>query len=248
MRIILSCVFALLASQVTAQQLTGNEIFEKMYTQYGGKWHKSVSYIKEVQQYPDGEATVPKQYWFEAIEHPGNKRMDIGDVTSGNIVLLHNDTLYKFQNGKPVYGNLDRGDYLFLIGDMYFMPLAEAKKKMGWFQYDLSKGTETVWNGTPVYVIGATDTAEKVNQLWIDKEKLVLLRSIEYYGGKADIQFSDYVKLPTSWLATNVKFYQDGKLLQVEKYIGYSNMRQFSAELFNPRKATTAKSWYEPGK
>ncbi len=247
MRITLIFLFALSTLQVSAQKLTGNDILEKMYAQYGGKWHKSVSYIKEVQQYPKGEPT-PKQYWFEAVEYPGNKRMDIGDVTSGNIVLLHNDTLYKYQDGKAVYGNRDRGDYLFLIGDMYFMPLDTVKKKFAWFDYNLAKGTETVWQGKPIYVLGADDTTEKVNQLWIDKEKLVMLRSIEYYGGRADIIFSDHVKLPTSWLETNVKFYQEGKLLQEEKYLGYSNLRTFSPDLFNPWKATKAKSWYEPGK
>lgn len=248
MRIILSLFFTFFTLQLFAQAITGNDILDKMYARYGGKWHKSVSYIKEVQQYPDGQPT-PKQYWYEAIQYPGDRRMDIGDVTSGNIVLLHSDTLYKFQNGKVVYGNLDRGDYLFLIGDMYSMPLDEVKKKLRWFDYDITKGTETVWNGTPVYVLGAKDTAEKVNQLWIDKDKLILLHSIEYYGGaRSDIIFSDHVQLPGSWLETNVKFYQNGQLLQEEKYIGYSNMRQFSPDLFDPRKATTAKSWYEPGK
>jgi hypothetical protein len=248
MRIILSFLFAVLGLQVSAQDsITGNQIFEKMYATYGGKWHQSVSYLKEVQQYPNGEAS-PKQYWFEAIQYPGNKRMDIGDVTSGNIILLHNDTLYKYQNGKAVYGNPDRGDYVFLTGDMYFMSLDKAKKRFKWFNYDLTKGTESVWKGKPIYVLGATDTAEKVNQLWIDKEKLVLLRSLEYEGGKSDIQFEDHVKLPTSWLETKVSFRQDDQLLQEEKFIGYSNMREFSKDLFNPWKAATAKSWYEPGK
>jgi outer membrane lipoprotein-sorting protein len=248
MRIALSFLFVLLCMQASAQQsITGNQIFEKMYAAYGGKWHKSVSYLKEVQQYPNGVAS-PKQYWFEAIQYPGNKRMDIGDVTSGNIILLHNDTLYKYQSGKAVYGNEDRGDFFFLSGDMYFMTLDKAKKRFKWFNYDLTKGTESVWNGKPIYVLGATDTAEKVNQLWIDKENLVLLRSLEYEGGKSDIRFEDHVQLPTSWLETKVSFRQDDQLLQEEKYIGYSNTREFSKDLFNPWKATTAKSWYEPGK
>ncbi|RYE23859.1 MAG: hypothetical protein EOP51_09295 [Sphingobacteriales bacterium] len=247
MKSILGFLLAFIALHASAQKITGNDIIEKMYAQYGGKWHKSVTYIKEVQQYPNGVAS-PEQYWFEAVEYPGNKRMDIGDVTSGNIVLLHNDSLYKYQDAKPIYGNKDRGDFFFLAGNMYFMPLEKVKTQLAYFDYNLAKGTETVWNGTPVYILGADDTTEKTNQLWIDKEKLVMLRSIEYANGKAEMQFGGHVKLPTSWLETNAKFFVDDKLLQEEKYMGYSNQRELSKDLFNPWKATKAKSWYEPGK
>jgi hypothetical protein len=46
--------------------------------------------------------------------------------------------------------------------------------------YDLSKFHADTWKGKPVYVIGADKDGDRVNQLWIDKEKLVAVRFIKF--------------------------------------------------------------------
>ena len=85
--------------------------------------------------------------------------------------------------------------------------------------YDLTKFHEDTWKGKPVYVIGADKADEKVNQLWIDQEKLVSVRFIKYDGGtKEEGTFEDQIPLKKAWSETLCKFYINDHTLQIEKY------------------------------
>ena len=228
-----------------AQKPIGAEVFDSMQARYNGKWHRNLTFVQKTEQYAY-EQVNSTQTWYEAIQFPGNLRIDIGDTKNGNIVLFHNDSLFKYQNDSNIYARGDRNSLVFLLGGMYFYPPETAKKRLAGYGYNLQKAFETKMNGRAVYVIGADSVNEKTNQLWVDKERLVVSRIVEYDGWfKLDFVFEDHKPYGNSWVETKVTIYQDNKKAQVEYYNNIRVNEPIDARLFDPRQLKQANHWYK---
>jgi outer membrane lipoprotein-sorting protein len=245
MRRTLLFLTGLFALQNAFAQITGEQILEKMHAKFSGKWHRNITYVQTTIPYIEGKATN-KQLWYEAIQFPASFRLDVGDTRSGNLVIYSKDSLFKFQENKLISGRKDENDIIFLSGGMYFYPLDEAKKQFRRFQYDLKKGFETEWKGKPVYVLGAANADEKVNQLWVDKEKLVILRIIEYGGQKMEYQFEGHQSTGGGYTETKATIFLEDEKVQVETYSNIETNQVLDNNLFNPKKKDQATHWFQP--
>ena len=108
---------------------------------------------------------------------------------------------------------------IFFLGGLYFMPFRDVLARFGSLNYDLNKFHTVTWNGMDVYVIGANSAVEKVNQLWIDKERMLVVRFIKFDSvTKLDVLFEDQVKLKGGWSETKCVVYINDRLIQVERY------------------------------
>jgi len=90
-----------------------------------------------------------------------------------------------------------------------------------------------------VYVIGAAAGDLRSHQLWIDKERLLFVRSIEPDDRDTtktvDIRFDDYVKMTGGgWLSERVEIYRDGKLVQREEYSDVRTNDPIDPAIFAP--------------
>ncbi len=191
-KITLSVLLAMSIAAYTPGTVDGNDVLKTMFKQYGGKWYKTFTFTQTTERY----------------------RND-----SGNAVVYKGDSSYNFRRGKLLRTRKDANDLTFLLGGMYFYTYAAAAEKMKTLGYDLSKSFETTWKGKPVYVIGAAADGEKVNQLWIDKDKLVMIRFLKYENGRKEEGILDgHIKAGIGWTETKADFYFDDKLLQKESY------------------------------
>jgi outer membrane lipoprotein-sorting protein len=234
----------LLSAGVQAQKLTGEQVFDRMQAKYNGKWHHNLTFVQTTEQYAY-EQINSTQTWYEAIEFPGNLRIDIGDTKNGNMVIFHNDSLFKYQNDSNIYARDDFNSLVFLIGGMYFYDKETAKAKLIKYKYDLTKTTETKLNGKDMYVIGTDSIGAKVNQLWVDKENLLVNRIIEYDGWfKLDFIFEGHKQFGNSWVETKVTIYQDDKKAQAEYYKDIRVNQPLDPRVFDPRQLKQAKHWY----
>jgi hypothetical protein len=129
---------------------------------------------------------------------------------------------------------------------MYHYSLKDAKNRFRRYQYDLKKGFEAEWKGKPVYVLGATNAEEKTNQLWIDQEKLVIVRSIEYGGQKMEYQFEGHQKTDGGYTETKVTIFLDDEKVQLETYSNINTNQQLDTLIFNPYKMANATHWFQP--
>jgi hypothetical protein len=201
-----------------ASGVTGEDIIRKMYKRYNGKWHPTLSFTQTTEFYSNDSLTGT-QTWYEVIKYPVLFRMDFGDTTSGNFAIYRSDSVYRYKDKKQVRAAADVNDLIFLLGGMYFYPYDLAVKRFSEIDIDLSKSYTTQMNGRGVYVLGANSDTDTTAQVWIEKERLILLRHIRYQkGDKLDAVFEHHKQFGKGWVETLVTFYKNGKKRQVEHY------------------------------
>jgi hypothetical protein len=219
---------------VTAQSAT--EILHQMYKRYEGKWYNTFTFNQTTEMYRN-DSLKRKETWYEAVKFPHLFRIDFGVPDSGNAVIFKGDSSYDFRRGKLRRTTRDANDLTFLLGGMYFYSFDKVIEKVKTLQYDLQKSFSTTWKGAEVYVIGAASADEKVNQLWIDKKKLVLVRQLKYENNrKEDMWFENHIKLGGGWTETKVTAYFDEKLFMIEHYHDCKANPQLNDLLFDPTK------------
>lgn len=217
------------------------DVLKDMQKRYAGKWYKSFTFTQTTEQYRN-DSLVKTSTWYEAIVFPEKFRIDFGDKKDGNAVIYLKDSVYSFRKGKLVRTGYNDNDLTFLLGGMYFYPFETVKAKLIKQGYDLGKFHQTEYQGQPVYVIGADNAQEKVNQLWIDKKKLVVLKFIKYqHGEKEEGIFKEHKQFGNAWSETAVDFYINDKLLQKEKYFDCKADVYVDTLIFDPRKFSVEK-------
>jgi hypothetical protein len=198
--------------------VTGKDVIKEMYGRYAGKWYRHFSFNQTTEFYRN-DSLKGTQTWYEAIEFPDKFRIDFGDKDSGNAVIFKGDSSYNFKNGKLRAVRQNDDDLTFLLGGMYFYTEDQVMQKLKTLNYNLDKLYEDVYEGKPVWIVGAARGDTGVNQLWIDKKDLYLLRMIKFDGGrKEDGFFGGQQTFGGGWSETKCRFYFNDKLVQVETY------------------------------
>lgn len=107
-------------------------------------------------------------------------------------------------------------------------------KEFKTLNYDLSKGHKTIYQGREVFVVGADNASEEVNQFWVDLEHLYMVRVITYdEENKTDGRYGGFEKIGDAWTETEVIFYINNKLYQVEYYSDWKADVQLPEGLFS---------------
>jgi hypothetical protein len=197
---------------------TSQEVLQSMYKRYHGVWHKSLKFNQTTQQYRK-DSLFKTATWYEQIVYPDLLRIDFDKPNSDNGVIFRHDSTYRFIKNKIVRSTKDENELIFFLGGMYSMPFDKILSHFADLHYDLSKFHASTWKGKPVYVLGADKDGDKVNQLWIDQDKMVAVRFIKYDNNtKEEGFFEEQIPLNKAWSETKCSFYINDKLLQVETY------------------------------
>lgn len=243
MRIVcLSCI--LVRTFSPAQIKNSHDLIHAMHDAYQGKWYNTVTFVqKTISTQPDGSKS--EETWYEAAKLPGALRIDIAPIDSGNGMLFARDTLYIFRNGTLANASAMIHPLLLLGFDIYFLPVETTVKKLEALKFDLSAMHETTWQGRPVYVVGAVKDDLHSAQFWIDKERLYFVRMIQ--PGRRDSairvesQFNRYQKFGGGWIAAEVLFFNNGKLMTSEEYTDVRGNVTLDENLFYPASWKTAR-------
>lgn len=189
-----------------------------MHKKYAGKWMKTFSFNQTTDNYRN-DSLIKTATWYESLIFPDKFRIDFGNSEDGNAAIFTYDSVYSFRKGVLAKVSPNEDDLTFLLGGMYSFSMEIIKSKMEKLGYSLKKYYTTTLNSKKVYVIGAENPDEKINQIWIDADKLVLVKFIKYNGSqKEEGIFSNHIKLEKSWTETSVDFYIDDLLFQKETY------------------------------
>ena len=215
---LLSIVLFLFLPFPQQNDLTSTTLLQKMYARYHGKWHSNLSFDQTTEMYKN-DSLFKTQTWYEHILYPDKLRIDFDSLKSPNAVIFRSDSTYVIVKNKVVRSIKNENELIFFLGGLYFVPFDQVLAHFNDLHYDLSKFHTDIWKGKPVYVIGSDKADEKVNQLWIDQEKLVAVRFIKYDGGtKEEGTFENQLALKKAWSETLCKFYVNDHILQIEKY------------------------------
>jgi len=236
-----------LPTMSSAKVSSTNELIAAMQKKYGKSWYKTATFVQETTNIqPDGTSKV--ETWYEAMSIPGSLRIDFTPTKEGNGILFTDGKIYIFKNGKVENTRPFDHPLLILGFDIYSMPASEVTAKLQALKFDLSQFREDTWQGRPVYVVGAKAGDLHSPQFWIDQKDLYFVRMLRP-GGKdgtqtQETQFNKYQKLGGGWIAPEVIFLVDGRVVTTEKY---SDMRadvKLDPKLFDPQSWTTT-HWKE---
>ncbi|MDP9079185.1 MAG: hypothetical protein M3O71_17290 [Bacteroidota bacterium] len=213
---------------------TSKEVLASMYKKYHGVWHKSLKFNQTTERFRN-DSLIKTDTWYETIVYPDLLRIDIGSAKSPDGILFRHDSTYVFRANKIVRAEKNENELIFFLGGMYSKTFDEVLAHFAELHYDLSKFHSSTWKGKPVYVLGADKDDDKVNQLWIDQEKMVAVRFLKYDGGtKEEGTFEDQVALKGAWSETKCKFYFNDKLLQTETYHNLVAGEPVDMSIFEP--------------
>ena len=224
-----------------------NDLIAAMQKKYGKSWYKTATFVQETTNIqPDGTSKV--ETWYEAMSIPGSLRIDFTPTTEGNGILFTDGKIFVFKNGKVENTRAFDHPLLILGFDIYHLPASEVTAKLQALKLDLTQFREDTWQGRPVYVVGAKAGDLHSPQFWIDQKNLYFVRMLRPAGKDGtqtqETQFNKYQKLGGGWIAPEVIFMVDGKVVTTETY---SEMRadvKLDPKLFDPQSWTTA-HWKE---
>ena len=240
-------IFLLIVPASAAKISSTNELIAAMQKKYGKSWYKTATFVQETTNFePDGTSKV--ETWYEAMSVPGSLRIDFTPTKDGNGILFTDGKLYVFKNGKVDTTRPFEHPLLILGFDIYRLPATEVNTKLQALKFDLAQFREDTWQGRPVYVVGAKAGDLHSPQFWIDQENLYFVRMLRPAGKDgtqtSETQFNKYQKLGGGWIAPEVIFKLDDKVVTIEKY---SEMRadvKLDPKLFDPQFWTTV-HWKE---
>lgn len=227
---------------------SGEAVLRAMKTKYDGSWYRTLTFVQTtIQHRPDGG--IDTTTWLEAMELPGKLRIDIGENTSGNVLLFRNDSLYVYNDGSRINARPTFHPLLILGFDVYFLPTEMAVSKLDSLGFDLTKVHESTWQDRDVYVVGADEGDLSPNQFWIDRERLYFVRMIQNVGPNQsisqDVHFNSYEKIGGGWVSPEVLFYADSTLALEERYFNMTANPDLDENLFDPVRWSQAAHWFK---
>ena len=242
-------ICALLAMSATAQASkvkTSEDLIREMQKKHAKSWYKTLTFVQKTTEFHQ-DGTSKASIWYEAFSAPGKLRIDFDPIKDGNGILFANFTLYSFKEGKVVNSRPFVHPLLLLGFDVYFLPVEEIVAKLTQLKFDLSQIREDVWQGKPVYVVGAKAGDLHSRQFWIDKQNLYFVRLIEPAGKDGSLtqetQFNKYERVKGGgWVAPEVIMMINGKPVITEEYTEIRGGVTLDEKLFDPQHWSTA-SW-----
>ena len=220
----------------------GEALVEAMLNKYQNKWYETLTFEQETIRYDTAGNVVSNKKWYEAMRLPDQLVIKFEDFSSGNGMLFRNDSLYQFRDGE-IAGSRPMIHPLLVLGfSVYKQPVEKTITALNSLGFDFSKFHKREYEGRQVYVVGADAGDETSNQFWIEKDRLLFVRSIQNFGNGRiqDIRFNKYEKLGSGWIAAEVLFYSNDKLSLRETY---SKIRtpELSSNIFQPKNFTQSK-------
>jgi outer membrane lipoprotein-sorting protein len=235
--LIVSLALLMWPAAASAKVSNTNELIAAMQKKYGKSWYKTAAFVQETTNIqPDGTSKV--ETWYEAMSVPGSLRIDFTPTSEGNGILFTDGKIFVFKNGKVDTTRPFEHPLLILGFDIYRSPASEVTAKLQALKFDLSQFRKDTWQGRPAYVVGAKAGDLHSPQFWIDQKNLYFVRMLRPAGKDGtqtqETQFNKYQKLGGGWIAPEVIFTLDGKVVTTEKYTEIRADVKLDPKLFDP--------------
>jgi hypothetical protein len=229
------------AAPITSTQA----LIAAMHSRYSGTWYKTATFVQRNTRYlPSGGADTST--WLETVRVPGALRIDIGPLAQRNGILFARDSQFIIGNGQMTQASPSVHPLMVLAFDAYADPPARTLARIKSIGFDVSRMHQDVWQGRPVYVVGALAGDTKTRQFWIDRERLVFVRLLQPdrdTSKTSEIQFNKYRALGGGWIAPEVVFLVDGKPNFIERYEELRADPAIPDAMFDPRAWNAVPHW-----
>lgn len=210
------------APPTLARVSSATALIKAMHARYDGKYFKTMSFLQNNTAYTTtGEEQ--KSQWYEHLEVPGKLRIAFLPATQKSGLVHVNDRVASFDNGIRVDFRPSVNPLLLLTADVYAAPTATILKGLDSLGVNTDLIRTDEWEGRPVYVVGAKVGDTTSTQMWVDREKLHLLRFIQRdrRGERtiiSDIRVKSYREIEGYEIPTEFLVLRNGRPLWREQY------------------------------
>ena len=235
---------------VTAEKPTGittsAKLVREMHDRYAGKWYKTLTF-QQTNTFYTSAGKEEKSQWMQRLSVPGRLRIDFLPLSTRSGLLIQNNRVITFDNGRRVDSRRSIQPVLTLTGDVYAIPASITLRRLDSLGVDLDKFHEEKWEGKRVYVMGAEQGDLSLNQVWIDADRLLLVRFVQRdrRGERfviTDTRVGDYREVDGYTVAFEFTSYRDGKLFFKEQYENLKVNEPIAPELFDPSRWATVQA------
>lgn len=197
-------------------------LVKAMHGRYDGKYFKTMSFLQNNTAFTTtGEEQ--KSQWYEHLEVPGKLRIAFLPATLKSGLVHVDDRVASFDNGIRVDFRPSVNPLLLLTADVYAAPTATILRGLDSLGVNTDLIRTDEWEGRPVYVVGAKAGDTTSTQMWVDRERLHLLRFIQRdkRGARtivSDIRVKNYRQIDGYEIPTEFLVLRNGRPLWREQY------------------------------
>ena len=157
---------------------SSSELIREMHDRYAGNWYRSLRFTQSNTFYTQSGGEQ-KSRWLEHLSVPGKLRIDFEPISAKSGLLILNNRVTTFDNGKRIDTRRSIQAILTMTADVYAIPPEITMRRLDSLKIDLEKFRIDKLDRKRVYVIGAEEGDLESNQIWIDADRLLLLRLIQ---------------------------------------------------------------------
>ena len=216
------------------------KLIRDMHDRYAGKWYKTLTF-QQTNTFYTSAGKEEKSQWMQRLSVPGRLRVDFLPLSSKSGLLIQNNRVITFDNGKRVDSRRAIQPVLTLTGDVYAIPVSTTLRRLDSLGVDLDKFHSEKWEGKRVYVMGAEGGDLASNQIWVDADRLLLVRFIQRDKRAdrsviTDTRVGDYRQVDGYPIPFEYTSYRDGKVFFKEQYENLKVNEPIPAEVFDASK------------
>jgi hypothetical protein len=224
---------------------SSRDLIREMHDRYAGNWYRTLRF-SQTNTFYTTSGREEKSRWIENLSVPGRLRIDFEPLSSKSGLLILNNRVITFDNGKRVDSRRSIQGILTLTADVYAIPVAVTLRRLDSLKIDLEKFRADRLDRKRVFVIGsASDDDMESNQAWIDADKLLLVRFIqqEKRGDRTivtDTRVGEYKDVDGFPVAHQYVSMRDGKPYFREEYENVRVNETIPAAVFDPSRWSSA--------
>ena len=224
---------------------SSSALISRMHDRYSGRWYSTLRF-EQSNTFFMQSGREEKSRWVEHLSVPGRLRIDFMPLSTRSGLLILNNRVTTFDNGRRVDTRRAIQPLLTLTADVYAIPAAVTLRRIDSLGVDLDKFHEARWQRKRVYVIGARKGDLTADQFWVDADRLVLLRMIqrERRGTRTivtDTRVGDYREIEGFPIAFEYVSLRDGKPFFKEVYEKVRVNVPIASAMFDPARWSSAR-------
>ncbi|MGK2960895.1 MAG: hypothetical protein ACSLFK_01975 [Gemmatimonadaceae bacterium] len=222
------------ASAITSSR----DLVREMHDRWAGRWYQTLKF-EQSNTFYTSSGREEKSRWVENLSVPGKLRIDFTPLSNRSGLLILNNRVTTFDNGRRLETRRSIQPILTLTADVYAIPPAITIRRLDSLKIDLDKFRPDRLDRKRVYVMGAEKDDLESNQIWIDAERLLLVRLIqsETRAGRkvvTDTRVGGYKDIDGFPVATEFMSLRDGKPYFREEYENIRVNEPIPASVFDP--------------
>ncbi len=219
------------------------QLVTEMRERYDGKWYQTLTFVQNNTRFTT-DGREDKSQWMKYLSVPGKLRIEFLPRSSGGGVLFTNGRAYTFDGGRRIDTKRQIHPLILLTGVVYVLPPAVTLRRLDSLGVNRSRFRTDRWDGRRVYVVGAAAGDTISSQIWVDADRLLLVRWIESQGTgsrrvASDTRFGAYRNVEGYAVPTEITVYRAGRPVFREVYADVRVNVPFSPSLFDPARWRT---------